>query len=61
MLAEIGRHILSCDKVSVQDLARFKTALVEFKANPRRAREVVEGFVNRVRLNRGFDVGDQSP
>ena len=61
MVAEISRHILSCDKVSAQDLARFKTALVDFKANPSRAREVVEGFVNRIRLNRGFDVGDQSP
>ena len=32
MVAEISRHILSCDKVSAQDLARFKTALAEFKA-----------------------------
>jgi len=55
MVAEISRHILSCDKVSAQDLARFKTALAEFKANPSRAREIVEGFVNRIRLNRGSD------
>ena len=60
MVPEISRHILSCDKVSAQDLARFKSALAEFKANPSRAREVFEGFVNRIRLNRGFDVGDQS-
>ncbi len=57
---EIGRHILSCDRVLAQDLARFHTALAEFEANPSRAREVVEGFVYRVRLNRHFDVGDQS-
>jgi len=44
MVAEISRQILNCDKVSSQDLARFKTALAEFKANPSRAREVVEGF-----------------
>ena len=60
MVAEISRHILSCDKVSAQDLARFKTAQAEFNANPSRAREVVEAFVNRIRLSRGFDVGDQS-
>jgi len=60
MVAEISRHILSCDKVAAQDLARFKAALAEFKANPSRAREVVEGFVNRIRLDRGFDVEDQS-
>lgn len=59
-VAEISRHILNCDKVSAQDLARFKTALVEFKANPSRAREVVEGFMNRIRLNRDFDVGGES-
>jgi hypothetical protein len=60
MVAEISRHILSCDQVSAQDLARFKTALAEFKANPSRAREIVEEFVNRIRLNRGFDVGEHS-
>jgi hypothetical protein len=60
MVAEIGLHILNCDKVSAQDLARFKTALAEFRANPSRAREVVEGFVNRIRLSRGFDMGEQS-
>jgi hypothetical protein len=60
IVTEIGRHILSCDKVSAHDLARFKTALAEFKTNPSRARAVVEGFVNRIRLNRRFDVGDQS-
>ena len=54
MVAEISRHILSCDEVSPQDLARFKTALAEFKTNPSYAREVVEGFVNRIRLDRGF-------
>ena len=53
MVAEISRHILSCDKVSAQDLARFKTALAEFKANPSHAREVIERFVHRVRLDRG--------
>ena|SRR2546427_1030687 len=61
MVAEISRHILSCDKVSARDLARFKSALVEFMANPSRAREVVEGFVNRIRVNRGFQKGNQSP
>ena len=55
VVAEIGRHILSCDRVLAQDLARFKTALAEFKANPSRAREVVEEFAFRVRLNYGFD------
>ena len=60
MVGEISRHILSCDKVSAQDLARFKTALAEFKANPNHAREVVEGFVNRNRLDRSFHVEDQS-
>jgi hypothetical protein len=47
MVNEISQHILSCDKVSAQELARFKTALAEFKANPSRAQEVVERFVNR--------------
>jgi len=60
MVAEISRHILSCDKASAQDLARFKTAQDEFKANPSRAQEVVEAFLNRIRLNRCFDLGDQS-
>jgi hypothetical protein len=60
MVAELRRHILSCDKVSAQDLARFETALVEFNANPSRAREVLERFVNRMRLNRGYDPEDQS-
>ena len=61
MVADISRHVLSCDKVSAQDLARFKTALVEFNANPSLAREVVEAFGNRVQLNRGPDLGNQSP
>ena len=52
-IAEIGRHILNCDRVSVQDLVRFKTARSEFEVSPNRAREVVEEFVNRVRLNYG--------
>jgi hypothetical protein len=60
MVAEISRHILSCDKVSGQDLARFKAALAEFKAKPSHAREVVEEFMNRIRLDRSFDVEDQS-
>ena len=59
-VAEIGRHILSCDKVLVRDLARFETALAEFTLNPSRAREVVEAFVNRVRLSCGLDVDDRS-
>ena len=59
-IAEIGRHILSCDKVSFQDLARFKSALAEFQANPSRAREVVEEFVTRLRLNRRFDAEDSA-
>jgi hypothetical protein len=60
MVVEISRHILSCDKVSALDLARFKAALAEFKANPSHAREVVEEFMNRIRLDRSFDVEDQS-
>jgi hypothetical protein len=60
MIAEIGRHILSCSKVLAKDLARFRLALVEFEANPSGAREVVEEFVIRVRMNRGPDEGDQS-
>ena len=51
VVAEISRHILSCDRVLAQDLARFKAALAEFKVDPSRAREVVEKFENRVRPN----------
>jgi hypothetical protein len=58
LIAEISRHILKCDRVVAQDLARFNTALSAFKANPSRARQVAEHFVNRVRLNRGVDVED---
>jgi hypothetical protein len=50
-VSEISQHVLSCDKVLAQDLARFKAALAAFKANPSQAREVVEEFVNRVRPN----------
>jgi hypothetical protein len=50
-VAEIGQHILDCDRVSIQDLIRFKTARSEFELNPSRAREVIEEFVNRVRPN----------
>jgi len=53
-VVEIGQHILNCDRVSIQDLVRFRTALAEFEVNPSRAREVVEEFMNRVRLNYGF-------
>jgi hypothetical protein len=53
-VAEIGQHILNCDRVSIQDLLRFRTALAEFEVNPSHAREVVEEFMNRVRLNYGF-------
>jgi len=60
VVGEIGRHILSCDRVQPQNLARFSSALAEFKANPSRAREVLEEFVNRVRMHRGFGVGDES-
>lgn len=59
-ITEITRHILNCDRVLPRDLARFETALAEFNANPSRAREVVEEFVNRVRLNSDLDVGEQS-
>jgi len=59
-VAEIGSHILSSDQVSAQNLARFETAQAEFRVNPSRAREVVEGFVNRVRFNSAFDAGNQS-
>jgi hypothetical protein len=59
-IAEIGRHIVSCERVLAGDLARFKTALAEFEANPGRAREVVDEFVLRVRLSRGFDAGRTS-
>jgi hypothetical protein len=51
-VAEIGQHILSCERVTIRDLARFKTALAEFKENPSRAREVLEEFLNRIRMNR---------
>jgi hypothetical protein len=57
--AEIGRHILNCDRVLAQDLARFKTAQAEFELNPTRAREVVEDFVNRNGLNRDLDGEDR--
>ena len=60
LVAEISRHILGCNRVVAQDLARFNAALAEFKANPSRAREVAEDVVNRVRLNRGVDVDGQS-
>jgi hypothetical protein len=60
LITEISRHILRRDRVVAQDLARFNTALAKFKANPSRAREVAEDVVNRVRLNRGVDLGDQS-
>jgi len=50
-LADIGDHILNCDKVSIQDLARFKAARMEFEENPSRAREVAERFVKRIRMN----------
>jgi hypothetical protein len=53
-VAEIGLHILNCERVSIQDLVRFKTARSEFEVNPSRAREVVEEFVNRFLLNDGF-------
>lgn len=56
--SEIGHHIRSCDRVSAQDLARFKTALIEFEMNPARAREVVEQFLIRIHMNSGFDTGD---
>ncbi len=59
-VAEIGRHILRCDKVPAQDLERFQTAFAEFTLNPSRAREVVEAFVYRVRLRWGFDVDERS-
>jgi hypothetical protein len=52
-VAEISQHILSCDRVSAQDLARFKNALAEFEANPSNAREVFERFANRIRMSRG--------
>jgi hypothetical protein len=58
VVAEISRHILGCDRVLARDLTRFKTALVEFKSNPRLARAVVEEFVNRVRLNCGLAAGE---
>jgi len=60
LIAEISKHILRCDRVAAQDLARFNAALAEFKANPNHAREVAEDVVNRVRLNRGVDVEEQS-
>jgi len=59
VIAEIGRHILSCERVLARDLARFKFALAEFQANPSRALEVLEEFMNRVRITRGFDAGDK--
>lgn len=56
----IGRHVLSCEKVLAQDLARFETAFAAFTLDPSRAREVVETFVNRVRRNWGLDVDERS-
>ena len=53
-VAEIGLHVLNCDRVSIQDLVRFKTARAEFEANPSRAPQLVEQFVTRFRLNDGF-------
>lgn len=52
---EISEHILNCDRVSAQDLGRFKTALAEFSANPSRAREVVAEYESRVRANPSSD------
>jgi len=54
-IAEIGRHILNCPYVAAEDLARFKTALAGFKLNPSRAREVVEAFLERVRMKSGAE------
>jgi hypothetical protein len=51
VVAEIGPHIANCDRVSTPDLARFHAAQAEFTGHPSRAREVVEEFVHRVRLN----------
>jgi hypothetical protein len=59
-IAEIGRHVLSCEKVLARDLARFETAIAEFTLNPRRAREVAQAFVSRVRRSWGLDVDDRS-
>lgn len=59
-VAEIGRHILSCDRVSAPDLARFQSALAEFTANPGHAREIVEEFVHRVRLDYLLKRGEES-
>jgi hypothetical protein len=59
-LAEISRLILSCDRVLVQDLARSKTALAEFRTDPGRAREIAGEFVNRIGMNGGRDVTDPS-
>jgi hypothetical protein len=44
--------------VSAEDLARFKTALAEFKTNPALAREIAEAFMNRFRTARRVDPGD---
>ena len=49
-LTEISQHILNCDRVLVEHLVRFQTALGEFRANPGRAGEVFEAFLNRVRM-----------
>lgn len=51
-IAEIGQHILNCERVSVQDLARFKIALAEFNENPDSALEVLERFLTRIRSSR---------
>jgi hypothetical protein len=60
MVTEIGRHVLKCDRVSAPDLARFQSARAEFTENPRRAREVVEEFVHRVRLNYLLERNDEA-
>lgn len=51
-VAEIREHILTCDRVSAEDLERFKSALAEFKANPGHAREALKRLVNRIRTKR---------
>jgi hypothetical protein len=49
-IAEIRRHVRKCGRVLAGDLARFEAALAEFILNPTRAQEVLEGYLNRMRM-----------
>ena len=54
-LADVGQHVLNCEKISAGDLARFKAALGDFQTNPALAREVAQAFIDRFRANGRLD------